>query len=185
MTDLIQSLIADPNRTNAIAAVANVIIACLALVVAIVSIVLTILALKHQRLHNKLSVRPIPFIACGDYLHRLRVKIYNNGTGPYIIKSISVFKGDEFREDIIDWMPSLPPGIFWTHFTIGNVGRSIQPSNGLNMLELVGDYESAQFRDFRKKCRAALKDLTVVLEYTDIYGDAFASCTRKLDLFAR
>ena len=142
-------------------------------------------SLAAQEKHNRLSLRPIPYIALADYEHLLRVKCVNDGAGPYIIKSVQVARGNDVRSDVISWMESPPDGIFWSSFTSNFLNRGVLPNNEVILLELEGDPKQPDFVKFRDDCRLGLSKLRIILEYTDIYEDTFPKHFRALDWFAR
>ena len=185
MNELLAYLAKDANLTNALATVTSVIIALAALTISMVSLYVSHAALKIQRRHNVLSVKPIPMVSVADYEDRLTVKILNNGSGPLIIKDVQVKKESQVRESLVDWMPSLPDGMYWTTFVGPVKNRSLLPGNEIKLLELNGDHSEKKFKEVRDNCRAALCQLTVVLEYTDVYESAFEFHEKQLSWFGR
>jgi hypothetical protein len=185
MESLLHSLVSDPDRTNALAAVANVIVAAVALLVAALSIFFSWKSLASQTKHNKLSVKPLPFIAVADYEDRLLVKLVNNGSGPLIVKSTTVHGSGQHTESLIGQMPRMPPSLAWKTFTSGMRDRSILPGDELFFVDLVGNPSDPIFRNFRDDCRRAMASLTVTITYSDIYSDKFDPISRKLNWFAR
>ncbi|HEV2816929.1 MAG TPA: hypothetical protein VGW40_06890 [Allosphingosinicella sp.] len=174
----------EPNTVNAIAAVANVVVAAIALLVAGLSIRLSRRTLRGQTLHNKLSVRPLAYIATGNYESHIWVKIWNHGTGPLILKQVAVTGGAKPEKDLISCMPPLPKAISWTDYQVPWVGRPIPSGGNLILVELKGDDRDPAFVAFRDTCKSALKALTVTVRYTDIYNDEFIEA-RKLDWFGQ
>ncbi|OGT83126.1 MAG: hypothetical protein A3G96_03385 [Gammaproteobacteria bacterium RIFCSPLOWO2_12_FULL_52_10] len=185
MYELLAYLAKDANLTNALATVTSAIIALAALTISMVSLYVSHATLKIQRRHNVLSVKPIPMVSVADYEDRLTVKILNNGSGPLIIKDVQVKKESQVRESLVDWMPSLPDGMYWATFAGPVKNRSILPGNEIKLLELNGDHSEKKFKEVRDNCRAALCQLTVVLEYTDVYGSAFEFHEKQLSWFGR
>ena len=185
MNELLAYLAKDANLTNALATVTSVIIALAALTISMVSLYVSHAALKIQRRHNVLSVKPIPMVSVADYEDRLTVKILNNGSGPLIIKDVQVKKESQVRESLVDWMPSLPDGMYWTTFVGPVKNRSLLPGNEIKLLELTEDHSEKKFKEVRDNCRAALCQLTVVLEYTDVYESAFEFHEKQLSWFGR
>ena len=185
MNELLAYLAKDANLTNALATVASVIIALAAFIISVVSLYVSNAALKIQRHHNVLSVKPIPMVSVADYEDRLTVKILNNGSGPLIIKSVQVKNESQVHESLVDWMPSLPDGMCWATFVGSVKSRSLLPGNEIKLLELTGDHTENEFKEVRDNCRAALCQLTVVLEYTDVYGSAFEFHEKPLTWFGR
>jgi hypothetical protein len=185
MQELVELLKTDPNTANAFAALASAAIATLAFIVSIISLVVAVHALKHQRKHNVLSVTPLPEVTVADYEDSLRVKLHNNGSGPMIVISLSANKGSETRSSLIDWMPVLPNGRLWNHFTHAIANRSLQPGKEIVLLELSEIEGERDFTECRDGCRRALWLLTVTVSYTDIYRTKFPAYTKSLEWFGR
>lgn len=186
MDSIIQYLTKEPNLTNALATVASAVIALAALIVSAVSLYLGRHALKLQHKHNVLSVKPIPHIESSDYINNIKIRLFNNGSGPLIIKSIEVSGDKSTNSSLIEWMPSLPSGMFWDTFEGAIEGEKSLPSDGqLILLEFSGDPSDKRFCDFRDKCRDVLRNLKVVVVYTDIYNTKMKNYEKKLKWFGR
>lgn len=185
MNELLTYLSKDANLTNALATVASAIIALAAFIISVASLFVSRATLKKQHRHNVLSVTPIPMVSVADYEDRITVKILNNGSGPLIIRNVKVKKEFQVRESLIDWMPSLPDGMYWSTFVGPIENRSLLPGNEIKLLELTGDHPDRNFEKFRDECRVALCPLTVALEYTDVYGSAFQPHEKCLSWFGR
>lgn len=170
---------------NAISALAGVSVALVALLVSALSVFFTWKALKIQRIHNHLSVRPLPYITVGDYENQLFVKIRNNGTGPLIIRKLSVLGVEEPSSTLVSNMPMLDSGVVWTNFTAASEGRSIPVGGEMVLLELTGSIDDSNFISSRQKVRTALGSLALNLEYTDIYGNELPASSRDLSWFHR
>jgi hypothetical protein len=170
---------------SVVADVGSALTAVIAVVIAYWSVQLTNRAMREQETHNRLSVKPIPFLALADYEQRLRAKVTNDGSGPLIIKKIQVRDGKTTKQDLISWMPSPPPTIYWTNFTSLLTDRAMRPGEGLILLQLDGDPEDQAFLRFRDACRHQLEKLTVTVEYTDVYDTVYAPYSRAMDWFAR
>ena len=185
MDELLTYLSKDANLTNVLATVASAVIALAALVISVASLFVSRATLKKQHRHNILSVTPIPMVSVADYEDRLTVKILNNGSGPLIIKNVTVKKESQARESLIAWMPSLLDGIYWTTFVGPIENRSLLPGNEIKLLELTGDHPDEKFEKARDECRAALCPLTVALEYTNVYESVFPPYEKCLSWFGR
>ena len=146
-------------------------------IISVISLVTTIIFSRLQIKHNKNSVRPISAIKVSDYENDIAVKLENVGTGPLLIKRLR-FK-DRLRESstLISMMPKIDQ--LWTTFT-GAVDDWTIPVDGkLILLELIP--ESDAVKDIIRK---KLANITVILQYEDIYGTKFYD-QRKLDFFGR
>ena len=185
MGSVIQHLTNDPNLTNAVATVASAIIALAALVVSIVSLFVAYRTIAIQHNHNVLSVRPLPFVSVADFYDRQTVKLFNNGTGPMIVKGVCVTDGSVTKDAIIDCMPELSGNLLWTNFC-GPLSQRSVPANGdVMMLELSDTTTNADYVSSREACRKRLSSLTVNVEYTDIYDTQFAVYAKSLTWFGR
>ncbi len=185
MQELIQYLSDNKELANALAAIAGVVVAAIACIVSFASLYFSIKALKYQRHHNKLSVTPIPEVTVADYENSIRVKLRNNGSGPIIVKSVSVINGKESRASLIEWMPALPNNRHWTTFSHSLVNRSLLPGSELILLELTACASETGFAKCREKCRLALSVLIVEVDFTDVYKSAFLKYSKSLDWFGR
>lgn len=163
--------------------VANAVAASAAVVVSIISFVLAWKSLAVQRHHNRLSVRPLAFISRSDYENSLAVKIHNNGVGPLIITSVRVFDGNDTKRSLIEWMGAIPYRVTWDDFTRDFVDRSLAPGDAIVLLKLTGDASDQDFCEIRNACRLVLRQLTVKVEYRDVYDQPMKPVERKLDWF--
>jgi hypothetical protein len=180
-------LISNPDVANAVAALGSAVLAAVACIISVISLYVASSTLKHQREHNRLSVRPLANITVGDFEDWLYVKLENNGTGPLLIKVIRVIGATDPSEPLINCMPELDPKVSWTNFIEESSGRSMQPGGEIPLIELSSESSSsqAQFALSRDRVREALGKLKVEVEYTDIYGSKLPLALRDLDWFHR
>ena len=185
LAEILTFLKENHEAANAISAMAGTVVALLAFIISLLSVFFTWRALKHQRTHNSLSVRPLPYITVGDYENALYVKIRNNGTGPLIVKSLMVPGAKDPSAPLVTNMPALLPGVAWTNFVGATEGRSIPVGGEMVLLELSGPNLGGRFQLSRDKVREALGKLSLTLDYTDIYGNKLQRCSRDLKWFHR
>jgi len=185
MTELIDFLIANKDEALALSAATTAFIAAIAFVVSIGSIFISYRLLKSQQHHNLLSVTPIADATVADYEDSLRVKIRNNGTGPLIVIDLHVGDGTKTTKTILDWMPDLPDGYYWSTFAGDIKNRSILPGHEIPLIQLEGDKYDIDFMQIRDECRACLSKLTLNLEYTNIYKTKMKPYRKRLDWFSR
>ncbi len=178
MIELIELLRQEKDLANAIAAIASAFTALTALTV-------SVWALCIQRRHNVLSIRPIPEVTVADYEDSLRVKLRNNGSGSMLVKYVEVFNGDDVKSSVIEWMPPLPAGRPWNHFSTALENRTIQPDGVIPLLELTVAAGEERFELCRNKTRLALCNLRVIVHYTDIYRSKLPKYEKSLDWFGR
>ena len=163
------------------------IVAICALIVSIVAVTISWLGLKIQRTHNQKSLKPIIFIEPYDYENCILIKIRNEGLGPAIVKRIRV-ENDKLEEksSIFNWLPPiLPANMNYREYWTRSKNFVLRPGSLDHMLEIpVNTDDPIQIRE-RDKIRSILKDLTVHVEYGDIYENTMPTFSRKLFLFGR
>jgi hypothetical protein len=179
-TDFYAFLVQNANTANALAAIGSALAAFLAVVVSTIT-------LGHQRKHDRLTVRPLAYIMVGDYDDRVYVKVANNGTGPMIIKSITV--NDKPRPLYQALSDILPEGIYWTNYTADYADRSVRAGGQVVLVDLDSGSNThvspEKFGEARDLVRRALGNITVRVKYTDIYNKNQPIAERKLDWFHR
>jgi hypothetical protein len=185
LTSIVAYLTRKPDVANAIATIASTIVALAALVVSVVSLVVAVRALKHQRHHNVLSVKPVPMVSPQILEEHIAVVLRNNGSGPLVVKSITVTGGHQPKDHLRACMPSLPSGMAWSTYVGPVKDQSLSPGDSVVLLELKGSESDADVLKFRDQCRTALGSLTVEIEYTDIYGSPNPPHRQPLDWYSR
>jgi hypothetical protein len=185
MEALVALLKTDANAANAFGALASAAAAFLALLVSAVSVGISVWAVRSERRHNELSVRPLAEITVADYENSIRVKLRNHGIGPLIITAVTVTDGSSTRPTLLDWMPDLPAQRHWTNFTDQVRDRTLAPGGELVLLELTEDEDEEDFGACRDLARAALAPLTVNVEYTNIYNTVMPPRRKALSWFGR
>lgn len=175
---ILKYLIDHPDLANALATVFSALTALFALGV-------SVWALRVQRRHNRISVRPIPEVSMVDGVNSISVTLRNNGVGPLVIRRMRVTKGNESRENIIDWMNEYMPEMDWTNFASIPPDRTISQNDEVTLIELTEEPDEQGFVTIRDMARTKLSQLVVTVEYTDVYGTDFPPCVRSLDWYAR
>jgi hypothetical protein len=154
-------------------------------VIAVAAIWISVRATNWQKVHNEMSVAPLPYVFLGDYNNKIYVKLTNSGIGPLIVKSISVKNCEKTDNNLLSFMPNLPNGLFWTNYVMEFKDRPIPPRDDITLLQFDCDLENAPETEFRDQCRRILASLTVSCDYTDMYGKKFPTYSRKLTWFSR
>lgn len=187
MDALINLLKTDANAANTFGALASASAAFLALLVSALSVGISVWAVRSERRHNTLSVRPLAEITVSDYETSLRVILTNQGTGPMVITAVTVSNGSIAYPTILDWMPELPNARPWTNFTGEIRDRALAPGSELVLLELTEyeDEDEVDFAECRDIVRAALAPLNVNVEYTNIYNTVMPPRQKLLSWFGR
>jgi len=135
---------------------------------------------KSQKIHNYNSVKPILQLDLGDYEDDIYVRLYNNGVGPAIIKSIKIVKsGDNAtRSDIIGYFENLEWE--WDVFNTGLEGVAIAPNQYTFFIDMKNPND-----DQKRKLRNTLRKLQIQVDYVDIYGNLMLPINEDLSWFER
>lgn len=185
MEALIALLKSDANAANAFGAIASAAAAFLALLVSAISVGITVWAVRSERKHSELSVRPLAEVTVADYEDSLRIKLRNHGIGPMIIIAVTVSDGKNAMSSLLEWMPELPNDHGWTNFSADLRGRTLAPGSEIVLLELT-EYEGEEdFSEYRDLVRPALAPLIVNVEFTDIYNTVMQPTKKSLSWFGR
>lgn len=130
---------------------------------AILAFIVAVFALRAQRKHNRLSVRPLASVTCNDVDDKIIVTLANNGTGPLLVKTLRVIRdgeviGDALHKQFPTWMTF--------RWYVGAIdGRSIAVGKSIDLL--IFDDPSVQFQE---DVRSTLSNLDVQVSYSDIYN---------------
>lgn len=161
MLDLLEGILNKPDSTIAFAAV----------IISMISLLLSIISAGQNRRNNRLSVRPICYILPPDYDNRIAVIIQNKGTGPLITKKIEFKKGEtESKSYLIDYMPSLENGYYWSTFSKASK-IVLRPSEEKILLEFKGDPAEEDFIRQRDRIREELSKIQINISYTSIFNE--------------
>ena len=185
MIQLYELIVQNKDSANVIAAVASSLAAGMAFLISCISLWISVATLRHQKKHDALSLRPLPEVTVADFETKLRIALRNNGAGPMIVTRLVAGDGSEVRNPILAWMPDLPDEYSWANFAGSVDGRSISPENSIVLLELTGDAQDPKFAKIRDSVRAALQNLTVNVEYTDVYNNVLPPHRKSLKWFGR
>jgi hypothetical protein len=132
------------------------------------------------------NLRPLAYIGVGDYEDRIFVNVVNNGTGPMIIKSITV---NGAPEPLYKALPNPELwNVYWRHFVEDTANRSIPAGGKLVLVHLYwarNEKVSEAFAKARDEIRLALGKITLRVEYTDIYSRDQPPAERDLKWFHR
>lgn len=162
--------------------------ALLAIVISAFSLALGFVSIWMERRNFSLSIRPLAAINLGDYENELFVVLQNLGVGPLRITKLQVLRDSELiGTSLIDEMPALPEGLFWSTF-VGSIEKRALAAGGqifLLRLQAPASANTDRFAESLEKVRSRLADLTLRVEYVDIRGKAMTPEKRALSWFAR
>jgi hypothetical protein len=170
MFDLITNL--TKQQAEFLTAVATAASVVVALITSVVSIVVASRALKDQRRHNLLAIKPYANILLENYVNFVGIFIANNGVGPLIIKELRVWQGDDketFKHDALSWTEegSELKGITWRdyHTNIAK-GTCIRPGEQFVIISIAPGEKTPAGK--LEHARRVLSALHFWLEYGDI-----------------
>jgi hypothetical protein len=151
---------------------AAIIIAGLALILSFVSTILALWSVLLQRIHNRVSVRPIidHYFTVAD--NHLCVAIKNNGLGPLIIVKFDVYKDNKIiSNNLMDLLP-LPTEQFHYKKNIPELINSVlSPDEELRIFEFDAEYYTKEYVEFRNKVWKILAPLSIQIHYKSIYKE--------------
>jgi len=158
---------------------ADTIIALCALLVSVVSILVGYFSLKSQQKHNRLSVKPIGKISFVTLENSIEIIIRNDGTGPMLCSNIKVYENEsDIKDNLRDAIPVLDEKNKWTDLSMGTkfaIGAGEQKT----LLKISTERVTREFRSYFNQMLAALKNITLELEYRDIYDQHIGTLRRK------
>ena len=164
----------------------SIILAICALFVSGVSLATSIYFGWCTRDHNRRSVKPIPFVAQPDFEDHIAVIIRNNGSGPLILQKVQAKSSAHGRSGhLIDLIPEPPAGLFFKNFNRVEQTRAILPGHEVALVDLSIGVDDPKAVAYRDQLRLILGDMTVELNYTDIYNTRFPTYSIKLTWFHR
>ena len=161
------------------------IVAVCALFVSVLSLGTSLYFSWAARDHNRRSVRPLPYIQQPDYETRLAVIAQNHGTGPLILRRAEATSADGRRGHLIDLIPNPPSGKYFTSYTKVEQVRAIRPGDEVVLMEIGIDLRNKAEVTYRDELRRALGQMTLTLEYTDMYETHFEPYSRTMNWFLR
>jgi len=185
LNELFVFLKANADVASSVAALAGAFIALAALVVSVIAIFVASRTLQHQQRHDVLSVRPIPMITTADHEECISVSLRNNGVGPMVIKRLYVLAAGIPKTYLREFMPDLPADLLWSTYAGKIEDYSLSAGEHVILLELKGDDTNSSYTSFRSACRQRLGDITVHIEFTDVYGTKFPVFQKPLSWYAR
>jgi len=145
---------------------------------------------KIEENRNKWTIqelaRPLGQIICGDYEDVFEVKLKNCGLGPLRISDIIITNTNgKISNSLINEMPEPPKGIYWSDFIVDGFNFVVAKDTEINIIKIEGDPKNEAFNNYKKELRETLKNLTIRIEYKDIYDRQMNGEERNLQLFAR
>jgi len=173
-----------PTGVEDVAQWANVVIALCALVVAIVAIFLTWKTLRNQIRHNKLSVRPIPFIALSKR-DGMAVALENHGFGPFRIDLFEIVRSGAVLQNIVEILPENPPPGVEVEFTTGMFQRTFPANEKINIFRVTINTPSSLALSYLNQVKLNIGDTIIKVGYSDIYDDKFDIHQKELSWLCR
>lgn len=139
-----------------------------------------------MRDHNRRSVKPIPYLSPNDYEDEIAVRLWNYGSGPMVLKNVHFRHAKkDLSGHLIDIIPDQPDNLPFEDYTNIKPGRAILPGGCINLIQLSIDEDDPHALTYRDELRDFLGNVSVRVNYTDIYDSWFKAYTRYLDWFQR
>ena len=104
---------------------------------------------------------------------------------PLIVKKFTASDGKCEKSDILSWMQKPPDEMCWSDFHSDFYNLCISPNQEVIIIELEGDENDQKFSSFRDEVRRCLSELTLTVEYRDIYNREMPLAKRNLKWFSR
>lgn len=127
------------------------------------------------------------FVAPYDYENRLLVIMKNEGIGPAIVKSVKIMNpNSEYKSSLLEWLPQkLPGNMNYKEYWTRSGDFILKPGSIDHMLEFYVDNDFSEQVTIWEEIRSTLKELTVIVEYEDVYENKLPIYKRSLKLFSR
>ena len=153
----------------------ELLVATCAVIISVISLVATIFYSKKAQEHNVKSVLPIPYVDRSDFENLIRIRIFNKGTGPLIIKKIVALLPNGTTGHLIELIPDPPLDYTFNNFSKFSEDdwRTVPPGQSNDILICEFDVEDKVHSEFRKELRLFLKDVKLICDYTDVYHSTF------------
>ncbi len=166
--------------------------------VALTAIITSVFSIYTQRAHNRLTFKPIPIIQKYNYNNRIKILLWNKGTGPLFIKSFIIKDvngntlkvANSFSEKdahcFMDIVPIETRQLTYVNYIDNTIDRVIAPTEFLNMIEFkIRDddsrYATEDYDKALKKIKTALNQVVVHIEYSNIYKNQKTYISQIID----
>jgi hypothetical protein len=164
----------------------EVVVALCALWISVLSLAFSIYYGWCTRDHNRRTVKPLPYVASSDFENLLAVRLWNYGNGLLILQKVLTRKAkDDLSGHLIDLLPSLPGGLYFSNYVKVRPGRAVPPGGSLTLFEFTVDESNAMALAFRDELRDILGHLVMDVNYTDIYETKFPTYVKDFVWFHR
>ena len=154
---------------------------------AIVSIALTVLSVRAQAKHNRISIKPVGIFPIADYENEITLKLRNNGLGPLLVKDFEITSAGKVLEtkNLVELMPKLPQGIYWDTFSRISPGQVVSSQGERVILSLTLEPEEQLALAHANDVRRRLGGLTLKCRYSDLYEKEVQTIESDLTWFLR
>jgi len=175
----------------------------LAPVMALIGVYITIRISEISEKRNETAIekeemahRPLLYLYCGDYENHLSIAIQNKGLGVLMLKSYKIVHLSDSSKDVSSFYELVKEfdkhlenytGDMNSEIIMANeekeLFKAINPWKDNTKTEFKKDHD--EFKEMTNKIRKILKDYSIKIEYTDIYGEKQFSYERDLSLYGR
>ncbi len=158
----------------------DTVIAFCALVVSGVSILLAALSFRAQRVHDRLSVKPLGDIHFSTVDDHIEISISNTGIGPMLCSNLRVYDKDKrlARSNLRDLLPILQENKEWVQISTSSEFY-IAAGGQKTLLRIAAESMSPAYQRYRDRVLATLAQVTLEFEYCDIYNQSMGTLRRE------
>jgi hypothetical protein len=150
-----------------------------AVVIAVAAVVLSGITLYWQRRHDRLTAKPLGTFEYLNTATKIGVKLWNNGSGPLIIKSVEISGTDNkfhaWSKDFFKLLQGKFPRSKSKNIVRTELkGNAIIAGNSVTLIMCKIDPDDPYQKMEKEAIRLILNDFTQMrITYADIYGNEF------------
>jgi hypothetical protein len=162
----------------------------IALGISLFSVAISAWTLWIQRIHNRLSVKPLGNIEIVDLSSEITLKLCNSGLGPLIITSMETVNREGLtRNHPFDWLPTMK---YHSHNKLKGYRTGDNVRSGMDDIFFDFKFIPKDEKDTtdpqillneKRVIRNVLKELTIKIRYKSIYGEEQKEIVQSLDGF--
>ena len=159
------------------------------LCISLLAFAVALFSLIQQRKHDRLSLRPLAVIRFTDFDDFLLIKLKNAGIGPMIVTRLETkhVESGVIMGYPIEWFEN--KSYIWNNFRKPSGDYVLSVDEEVSLLDYSIQPYEGQTKEHRKHdivlIREILKDLSIKVEYKDIYNKRQKAEVKKLNWFGR
>lgn len=165
----------------------ELLISVLAVFISFISAIVSFFTFRSQQVHNVKMIKPILQVGQWDYENRLLIDLRNNGLGPAQVDKIRVInKQGKDRNSIFHWLPNkLPHGLNYSNYLTVHEKFILEQNANRELIEIRINLEDKKQVKYREKLRKNISELTIIINYSDVYGNKMPQLKLNFWMFSR